>query len=87
MPRKARDPKARKQWLDDACKSLKHDSTGPQVLIEQMQRFLAEQKLAGQSAKIKAALTYYQNQCHLMNYAAHLEQNLPLGSGVTPGGL
>ena len=79
----ARDPKARKQWLDDACKSLKHESTGPQVLIEQMQRFLAEQKLAGQSAKIKAALTYYQNQCHLMNYAAHLEQNLPLGSGVT----
>lgn len=48
-----------------------------------MQGFLAEQKLAGQSAKIKAALTYYQNQCHLMNYAAHLEQNLPLGSGVT----
>ncbi len=79
----ARDPKARKQWLNDACYRLKHSSTGPQVLIEQMQGFLTEQKFVGQSAKIKAALTYYHNQCHLMKYAEHLEQNLPLGSGVT----
>jgi hypothetical protein len=64
----ARYPKASQQWLDDACYRLKHESTGPQVLIAQMQGFLAEQKLSGHRAKIKAALSYYQHQCHLMKY-------------------
>ena len=36
----ARDPRIRKQWLNDACTRLKHDLAGPQVLIEQMQAFL-----------------------------------------------
>ena len=79
----ARDPKARKQWLDDACTSLKHDPAGPQFLIAQMQDFLTEHLQPGPRGKIKAALTYFQNQQPLMNYALHLEQNLPLGSGVT----
>jgi hypothetical protein len=79
----ARDPRARKQWLNDACSSLKHDLMGPQVLIEQMQGFLASQKLADPRDKIKAASTYFKNQQPLMKYAEHLSQNLPLGSGVT----
>lgn len=79
----ARDPRARKQWLDDACTSLKHDPTGPQVLMAQMQGFLTGHLPAGPRGKIKAALTYFQNQQPLMNYALHLEQNWPLGSGVT----
>ena len=36
----ARDLKARKQWLNDACSRLKHDQKGPQVLIDVMQGFL-----------------------------------------------
>ncbi len=48
----ARDPRARKQWLNDACSSLKHDLTGPQFLIEQMQGFLAEQKVAGREGNL-----------------------------------
>jgi len=79
----ARDPRARKQWLDDACTSLKHDPAGPQVLMAQMQCFLTGHLQPGPRGKIKAALTYFQNQQPLMNYALHLEQNLPLGSGVT----
>ncbi len=79
----ARDLKARKQWLNDSCKSLKHDHKGPQVLIDVMQGFLESQKLAHPRDKIKAALTYFKNQQPLMKYAEHLEQFLPLGSGVT----
>ena len=83
MPRKARDPKARIQWLNDACFSLKHDQKGAQILIEQMQSFLASQKQGDRRSKIKAALTYFKNQQPLMKYAEHLEQFLPLGSLVT----
>ncbi len=79
----ARDPRARKQWLNDACHDLKHDLAGPQVLIEQMRAFLGENKQPGPRDKIQAALTYFKNQQPLMKYAEHLSQNLPLGSGVT----
>jgi hypothetical protein len=79
----ARDLKVRKQWLNDACKSLKHDPNGPQILIEQMQGFLESQKQKDPRTKIKVALTYFKNQQPLMKYAEHLSQNLPLGSGVT----
>ena len=79
----ARDLKARIQWLNDSCSSLKHDPKGPQVLIDVMQGALAEQKLGGPRDKIKAALTLFKNQQPLMKYAEHLEQFLPLGSGVT----
>ena len=79
----ARDSRGRKQWLDDACTRLKHDPNGPQVLMEQMQGFLSGHLPPGERGKIKAALTYFQNQQQLMKYAQHLEQNLPLGSGVT----
>lgn len=79
----ARDSRGRKQWLDDACTRLKHDPAEPQVLMEQMQGFLSGHLPPGERGKIKAALTYFQNQQQLMKYAQHLEQNLPLGSGVT----
>ena len=79
----ARDPRVRKQWLDDACTSLKHDPQGPQDLMAQMQGFLTGHLPPGPRSKIKAALTYFQNQQPLMNYALHLQQNWPLGSGVT----
>jgi len=78
----ARDPRARIQWLDDACTSLKHDKAEPQVLIEQMRSFLGENKQPGPREKIQAALTYFKNQQPLMKYAEHLSQFLPMGAGV-----
>ena len=32
---------------------------------------------------LAAALTYFINHRHMMDYATHLEENLPIGSGVT----
>lgn len=55
----ARAPKARKQWLDDACSSLKHDPKAPQVLLEQMQGFLTGHLQPGPRDKIKASSTYF----------------------------
>ncbi len=71
----AGDPRARKQWLDNACTSLKHDPLGSQALIAQMQDFLTSHLQLGLRGKIKAALTYFQNQQPFMNYAQYLEQN------------
>ena len=32
---------------------------------------------------LKSALTYFENRRHIMVYAAHVEQSLAIGSGVT----
>ncbi len=78
----ARDPKARKQWLDDACTTLKHEPDGASVLIAHMQAFL-ENKTKALKDKIQTAVKYFQNHQQLMNYAQYLQSNLPIGSGVT----
>ena len=79
----ARDPKARKQWLDDACTTLKHSVGGAQVLITQMPEILSENKSKALKEKIQTAVKYFQNHQQLMNYAQYLQSNLPIGSGVT----
>jgi hypothetical protein len=79
----ARDPKARKQWLDDACTRLKHEAGGACALIAQMQAFLRKSKSSAIKDKIQPAVKYFQNQQQLMNYAQYLQSNLPIGSGVT----
>ncbi len=79
----ARDPKASKQWLDDACTTLKHSEAGAQVLIAQMQVFLQQSKSKAAKDKIQTAVKYFQNHQQLMNYAQYLQSNLPIGSGVT----
>ena len=33
--------------------------------------------------KLKASITYFTNNKHRMNYWEHVENNLPIGSGVT----
>ena len=64
----ARDPKARKQWLDDACTTLKHSADGAQVLITQMQAFLSENKSKPLKQKIQTAVKYFQNQQQLIDF-------------------
>jgi hypothetical protein len=51
----ARNPKSRKQWLDDACTTLKHEETGASVLITQMQAFLRENKTNASNSDLAAS--------------------------------
>jgi hypothetical protein len=46
----ARDPRARKQWLDDACSDLKHDKAGPSVLL------IADAKLPGRKQATRSTI-------------------------------
>lgn len=78
-----RNPTTRKQWLDHACTMLKHQEDGAQVLIAQMQAFWRENKSKALKDKIQTAVKYFQNQQQLMKYSQHLQENLPIGSGVT----
>lgn len=82
-PGKTDKPK-REVWLNARCTQLKHDSNAALALIAEMEQF-AKKKSLSKAIKedLQAALTYFNNHRHMMDYAAHVKHQLPIGSGVT----
>ena len=74
----------RQQWLHERCHRLKHESDGVETLLSEMKTLRQRRRLSTTvREKLQAAITYFENQQYLMNYAAHLKAGLPIGSGVT----
>ena len=73
-----------KQWLHAACHQLKHDPAAATQLYQQMlelSQFQSHPKTVQDN--LNAAVTYFHNHLHQMNYALYREQHYPIGSGVT----
>jgi hypothetical protein len=79
-----KDLTAQQQWLDETCHQLKHDSGSALQLYQQM-RELSQSQVYPQTIQenLTAAVTYFQNHLHQMNYAFYRSQHYPIGSGVT----
>lgn len=75
----------RKIWLDDQCHQLKHEKNAVEnILIKLQQEAEKRTNLKKEEReKLKASITYFTNNKHRMNYWEHVENNLPIGSGVT----
>ena len=74
----------RQCWLQERCHRLKHEPDGAATLLSEMQTLSRRRRLSAVGREqLQAAITYFENQGHLMNYAAHLKAGLPIGSGVT----
>ena len=82
-PGKTDKPK-REIWLNERCTQLKHDSKAAEELIAEMEQ-LAKKKSLSKTTKenLLAALTYFINHRHMMDYATQVKKQLPIGSGVT----
>jgi len=82
-PGKTDKPK-RTIWLNERCKQLKREPGAVETLISEMEK-LAQKNSLTKSIKenLQAALTYFKNHRQMMDYAMHIEKNLPIGSGVT----
>ncbi len=82
-PGKTDKPK-RDSWLNERCTQLKHDSKAVEALIAEMEQ-LAKKKSLTKTIKdnLLAALTYFINHRHMMNYATQVNKQLSIGSGVT----
>jgi hypothetical protein len=73
----------RAQWLEERAHQLKHKQGAATRLLSEMET-LAQGKLSGPVRQgLEAAITYFRNHTHQMNYARHLKANRPIGSGVT----
>ncbi len=82
-PQKSGKPR-RQEWLADRCHRLKHEAGMASVLIAEMKMLQRRRKLSDKIREdLASALTYFENHQLMMNYSAHIEQHLPIGSGVT----
>jgi hypothetical protein len=79
----ARQPQARCAWLTDAAHRLKHEDTGARQLMVELEQFLEQSLQPADAEPVRKALTYFRNHASMMNYAAHVDRHLPIGSGVT----
>jgi hypothetical protein len=71
------DKLARALWLDTRCQQLKHDAGAVEVLISEMET-LSKKKSLTKTVKedLQAALTYFTNHRHMMDYASHVKKKL-----------
>lgn len=74
----------RKQWLSNRCSLLKHQSKAAQTLYDELSTLNTEPLTEKVQEDLEATLTYFKNNIatNRMDYATHVEENLPIGSGV-----
>jgi hypothetical protein len=73
----------RKAWIEDACHRLKHDNNGAHDLLKGMQGLSTDGLSLDIKTKLSAAITYFTNQQHRMDYPLYRAKHFPIGSGVT----
>jgi hypothetical protein len=78
-------PQTRKAWLDEACRRLKHEIGGADWVLKRLRSLTRERPWAKEDEDVQRAITYFANQSGAgrMDYAARVEANDPIGSGVT----
>jgi hypothetical protein len=73
-----------KEWLTENCRELKHEKGKAGELLNLMKEVKEEKSHSKNlTEKLQAAITYYENHQHQMDYAEYLEKKYPIGSGVT----
>lgn len=73
----------RQAWLDERCHQLKHEHAAAGRLLSEMEALADNTLSQAVRDKLEAAITYFRNHQHQMNYAHYRAQALPIGSGVT----
>jgi hypothetical protein len=75
----------RSEWLEDRCHRLKHNHGAASRILTEMKEFKKLKLTSLDRENLNGAISYFENNHkeRRMNYAAHIEQNHCIGSGVT----
>lgn len=77
----------REEWLENACHKLKHNVGGAARLLTELKEHREDQKLpAADGKKLNSTITYLENHKSKMKFSKSVDNNLPIGSGVTEAG-
>lgn len=81
---KNKDSQEKHDWLDQACHNLKHkQGAASRLLREMVEHRESNQMKKSDAEKLEPAISYFTNNKNRMRYAANMNNNLPIGSGVT----
>lgn len=73
-----------RHWLQESCHHLKHDPGAATQLYQQMLKLSQSSEHSKTiQENLAAAVTYFQNHHHQMDYALYRSRQYPIGSGVT----
>ena len=78
-----RSKKARTEWIEGACHSLKHDHGAATAILEEFQEAQSKSLTKKIREDLGKAISYFENNLKRMNYASYRKGHLPIGSGVT----
>ncbi len=70
-------------WTRASCHKLKHNHTGPTMILNEMRSYGKTIKGAIARSKLASAISYFKNNRKKMTYASNLKSKLPIGSGIT----
>jgi hypothetical protein len=78
-------PATKEGWLEDHCHTLKHEPGAAGAIVKELKKLATTNRKANGHADVEKAITYFSNQRKggRMDYAAWIEEGLPIGSGVT----
>jgi hypothetical protein len=71
-----------KDWLTQACHTLKYEINGTRILLKEMEKLLKRKISNEKKEDINEAITYFANHINQMDYPSYLSKNIPIGSGV-----
>ena len=71
------------QWFVAQRHELKHTKGAAKNILEKMKEFTSNKMSKSKRDKLNAAITYFTNHVHQMDYVQYLKDKLPIGSGVT----
>ncbi len=74
----------RYEWLEDACHKAKHNFGAISRILGELNEFADSRRMRTENReRLQAAITYLTNHKSKMQYHKNVDQNLPIGSGVT----
>lgn len=76
--------KEQKEWLNAACHALKNDEYSALAILEEMKLLEKRERIPQKTREdLESAITYFTNHHQQMNYSQAINNNIPIGSGVT----
>ncbi len=75
----------RKQWLSERCSQLNYEQGAAQIIFDELTPLIDKKLSKSVKEDLESTLTYFSNNItkDRMNYALHMDEQLPIGSGVT----
>lgn len=78
-----KDKEIGQAWMEERCHKLKHNNNYASIILKELMK-LNKQKLNSDAKKVlQSTITYFENNKNKMNYSHNVENNFPIGSGVT----